>query len=221
MTVAIRPASPKVRIRSELENCSAMNERPAVPWVSTQAGPTTSTALRNAWYLLSPAISRSRAAKVSCMESEKLITMMSGVITFRNMLRRKSSQPSAPSDEQDRDQRRRRRDDHERHAAEEDDGDQAAGGEADGVVDQPVALDRVADLELHHRHAGELGASAPVPSRSIGHRLADLADDVVQAAALRRLPARAPARSAPARRPPTGACRAGSRSIFTRSISWS
>ena len=95
--VAISPASPKVRIRSELENISAMNEMPAVPWVSTQAGPTTSTALRNAWYLLSPAISRSRAAKVSCMESAKLITMMSGVITFRNMLRRKSSQPSVPS----------------------------------------------------------------------------------------------------------------------------
>ena len=31
------------------------------------------------------------------MLSEKLITMISGVITFRNMLRRKSSQPSAPS----------------------------------------------------------------------------------------------------------------------------
>ncbi len=31
------------------------------------------------------------------MLSEKLITMMSGVITLRNMLRRKSSQPSAPS----------------------------------------------------------------------------------------------------------------------------
>ncbi len=98
MAVASRPASPKVRIRSELENCKATNDRPAVPWVSTQAGPTTSTALRNASYLLSPAISRSRAAKVSCIESAKLITMISGVITLRNMLRRKSSQPSAPSD---------------------------------------------------------------------------------------------------------------------------
>ena len=67
-------------------------------WVSTQAGPTTRMALRKASRLLSPAISRSRAAKVSCMESEKLITMMSGVITLRNMLSRKSSQPSAPSE---------------------------------------------------------------------------------------------------------------------------
>jgi hypothetical protein len=34
----------------------------------------------------SPAISRARAAKVSCMESENVITMISGVITLRNML---------------------------------------------------------------------------------------------------------------------------------------
>ena len=98
ITVAISPASPNVRIRSELENIRAMNEMPAVPWVSTQAGPTTSTASRNAWYLSFPEISRSRAAKVSCMLSEKLITMMSGVITLRNMLRLKFSQPNAPSD---------------------------------------------------------------------------------------------------------------------------
>ena len=97
ITVAMIPASAKVRIRSEFENSSATKERPAVAWVSTQAGPTTRMALRNASALLSPAISRSRAANVSCMLSEKLITMMSGVITLRNMLRRKSSQPSAPS----------------------------------------------------------------------------------------------------------------------------
>ena len=46
----------------------------------------------------SPAISRSRAAKVSCIESEKLITMISGVITLRNMLRLKPAQPRLPSD---------------------------------------------------------------------------------------------------------------------------
>ena len=108
MMVAISPASPKVRIRSELENISAMNEMPAVPWVSTQAGPTTSTALRNAWYLSSPAISRSRAAKVSCMLSEKLITMMSGVITLRNMLRRKFEPAERAERQQDGDQRRAR-----------------------------------------------------------------------------------------------------------------
>ena len=74
-----------------------MNEMPAVPWVSTQAGPTTSTALVKAVNLSWPAIRRSRAAKVSCIESEKLITMMSGVITFRNMLRLKPAQPRPPS----------------------------------------------------------------------------------------------------------------------------
>ena len=74
-----------------------MNDMPAVPWVSTQAGPTTSTAFLKAVYLSCPAIRRSRAAKVSCIELEKLITMMSGVITFRNMLRLKLAQPRPPS----------------------------------------------------------------------------------------------------------------------------
>ena len=116
---AIRPASPKVRIRSECENCKAMKETPAVAWVSTQAGPTISSALRKAVNLSSPASRRSRAAKVSCMLSEKLITMMSGVITFRNMLRRKSSQPSAPSARRMASSGGAGGDDHERDAAEE------------------------------------------------------------------------------------------------------
>ena len=129
---------------------------PAVPWVSTQAGPTTSTASRNAVYLSLPAISRSRAANVSCMLSEKLITMMSGVITLRNMLRLKLSQPSAPSDSRIAisggaaamimNEMRRKNAIAIRQPA----------SEADGVVEQRVALDGVADLELHGRHAGEL-----------------------------------------------------------------
>ncbi len=97
ISVATSPASPKVRIRSELENCRAMKDTPAVACVSTQAGPTTRIALRSASDLLLPSSIQSRAAKVSCMLSEKLMTMMSGVITLRNMLRRKSSQPSVPS----------------------------------------------------------------------------------------------------------------------------
>ena len=64
--------------------------------MSTQAGPTTASAPLIACALLWPATSLSRIAKVSCIESEKLITMMSGVITLRKMLSRKSSQPSAP-----------------------------------------------------------------------------------------------------------------------------
>ena len=154
MMVAASPASPNLRIRSESENCSAMNDMPAVPWVSTQAGPTTSTAFLNAVYLSWPAISRSRAAKVSCIESEKLITMISGVITFKNMLRLKLAHPSAAERQHDRDDRREGGDDHERYLAEEDDRDDAAGQNAEDVVGQPVALHRVADFELHHRNAG-------------------------------------------------------------------
>ena len=51
MTVAIRPASPKLRISSELENSKAMNETAAVAWVRTQAGPTIKIAFRKASYL--------------------------------------------------------------------------------------------------------------------------------------------------------------------------
>ena len=120
-------------MRCELENSSAANDRPAVAWVNTQAGPTTRTAVRKAVTLSSPAISRSRAANVSCMLSAKLITMMSGVITFKNMLSRKSSQPRHAERRQNGDERRGGGDDHERHAAEEQDGDQAAGA-------KPMAL---------------------------------------------------------------------------------
>ena len=53
--------------------------------------------------------------------------------------------------EHDRDDRRERGDNHERYLAEEDDRDDAARQDAEDVVGQPVALDRVADFELHHR----------------------------------------------------------------------
>ena len=95
--MAIRPAWPNVRIRSDVENCKAMKDRAAVTWVKTQAGPTIKIAFFKASYLSWPVSKRSRMAKVSCILSEKLITMMSGVITLRNILRRKSNQPSAPS----------------------------------------------------------------------------------------------------------------------------
>ena len=61
------------------------------------------------------------------MLSEKLITMMSGVITLRNMLSRKPSQPSAPSDSRIATRGGAGRHDHEGHAPEEQDGDRAAG----------------------------------------------------------------------------------------------
>ena len=43
----MKPASPKSRIVWESENRRPRKERPAVAWVSTQAGPTTSIAARN------------------------------------------------------------------------------------------------------------------------------------------------------------------------------
>jgi len=95
--VAISPAPPNALIKSESENCNATKDKAAVAWVRTQAGPTIHKAFRKAARRSSPAIRRSRAAKASCMLSEKLITMISGVMTLINMLRRKSSQPSPPS----------------------------------------------------------------------------------------------------------------------------
>ena len=68
------------------------------------------------------------------------------------------SEPAEYSERhQDGQKRRRGRNDHERWTAEKDDRDQATDSESQRVVDQPVALDCVADLELHHRHARELG----------------------------------------------------------------
>ena len=179
MMVAARPASPKVRIRSESENCSARKDIPAVAWVSTQAGPTTRTALRKAENRSSPASSRSRAANVSCIESEKLITMISGVITLRNMLRLKSRPAKDAERQQNGEQRRERRHDHERHLAEEQDRDQASRQDAGNVVDQAVAFDRVADFELHDRNARQVLAQ-PGIGEIRGHDFADFADGFFQ-----------------------------------------
>ena len=85
--------------------------------------------------------------------------------------------------QQNGEQRRRRGDDHEGDAAEEQDGDEAAAKKAERVVDDAVALDRVADFELHHRHAGQLGREAGA-GEILVHRLADFADDIAQLVAL-------------------------------------
>ena len=93
------PACPNVRIRPESENSSAMNDNKAVPCASTHAGPTTRTANRKASARLAPCRSRSRMALVICMLSANPMTMTSGVMTLRNRLSLKPSQPSAPSDQ--------------------------------------------------------------------------------------------------------------------------
>src|SRR5262249_45189299 len=56
--------------------------------------------------------------------------------------------------EKDGDERRTGWHDHERHAAEEHDRDQASDHETERVVDQAVALNRGANLMLHHRDTG-------------------------------------------------------------------
>jgi len=53
-----------------------------------------------------------------------------------------------------RDDRREGSHYHERYLAEEDDRDDAAGQDAEDIIGQPVALNRVADFELHHGNAG-------------------------------------------------------------------
>ncbi len=77
--------------------------------------------------------------------------------------------------EQDGEDRRERRDDHERDAPEEHDRDQAAGEHAGDVVDDAVARHRVADLELHDRHAREL-ADQIGALHGVGQQFADFAD---------------------------------------------
>ena len=101
-----------------------------------------------------------RIADTICMLSEKPITMMSGVMTLRNRLRRKPIQPKQPERPRNRQHGRQRRNQHQRHAPEEDRGDQSAEQQAQTVVDDLVALDRVADLELHDGRAGELRRAA-------------------------------------------------------------
>ena len=64
-----------------------------------------------------------------------------------------AEQPERP---QHREHRRQRRDQHQRDAPEEERGDGGSEQEPETVVGQLVALDRVPDLELHHRRAGEL-----------------------------------------------------------------
>jgi hypothetical protein len=88
--------------------------------------------------------------------------------------------PAEPAErQQDRDDRRKRRNHHERDLAEEDDRDDAAGQDAEDIVGQPIALDRVADLELHYGHTGKLGVE-PAAGEIIGHDLAHLADHLAE-----------------------------------------
>ena len=117
------------------------------------------------------------------MLSEKLITMMSGVITLRNMLRRKPSHPSAPSAKTIARSGGAGGDQHQRQAAEEKSRDRASERETDGVVEDTVALEGVADFELHDRHARQLRREAG-PLQVFLHRPADVVHNRLELAAV-------------------------------------
>ena len=75
-----------------------------------------------------------------------------------------------------RQQRRQRRHQHQGYAAEEDDGDDGAEQEPEAVVEELIALDGVADLQLHHWRAGHLGDQPRILQLLVDHGV-DLADN--------------------------------------------
>ena len=95
-------------------------------------------------------------ADTICMLSAKPMTMMSGVMTLRNRLSLKPDPAEQAERPDDRQHRRQRGQQHQRDAPEEDDGDDGAEQQTQAVVEDLVALDGVADLELHHRRAGQV-----------------------------------------------------------------
>ncbi len=91
-----------------------------------------------------------------------------------------AEQPERPDDGDDRGEGR---DQHQREAPEEGVGDHRSEQEAEGVVEVAVVLDRVPDLELHHRRAGELHLERRV-LQIFFRRVVDLLNDGIQALAL-------------------------------------
>src|SRR5437762_6568169 len=83
--------------------------------------------------------------------------------------------PKAAEREQNRDHRREGSDNHEGYLAEEDDGDDAAGQNSQDVVSQSIALDGVANFQLHYRNAREFGIEA-ASRKIVSHQLANFAD---------------------------------------------
>src|SRR6185436_5565127 len=85
-------------------------------------------------------------------------------------------QPAKHAERHQNGQKRwRRRNDHERWTPEEDDRDHAADRKTERVVDQSVALDRIADLQLHHWYARALGLQTAAFQIRF-HRLTDRPD---------------------------------------------
>jgi hypothetical protein len=74
---------------------------------------------------------------------------------------------------------------HQRYTLEEDDGDDGAEQQAQAVVDDLVALHSVADLELHHRRAGQMRLEAGA-GQLLAQQRVDAADDLLGALLLYR-----------------------------------
>ena len=84
--------------------------------------------------------------------------------------------------------------------------DDDADEEAQPVIDDAVALHRIADFELHHRRAGKLGAEAGAGEMA-DRGLLDLADGIVENAGFRRLRIERDDDQRRVARHPTGSCR--------------
>ena len=179
MIVAISPASPKVRIRSESENISAMNEMRGGTVREHTGRPDDEHGVAERLVLAlagDQPVARREGELHRVGEADHHDERRHHV---EEHVEAEVEPAERAERQQDRDQRRSGRDDHEGDAAEEDDGDQAARRETDGVVDEPVALHRIADLELHDRHARQLRRKARAFEVEIDG-VADLADDVVE-----------------------------------------
>ena len=158
MSVAISPASPKVRIRSDCRKLQG-NER------NTGGG------MREHASRPGDQQGIAKGGKF-VVAGDQPVTRRKGELHAvgktddhderRHHVQKDVQAEIEPAERAERQQnggeRRRGGDDHERYAAEEQDRDQAAGDKAKRVIDQPVALDRVAGLQLHHRDAGQFAA---------------------------------------------------------------
>jgi len=120
-----------------IRNCRAINEMPAVPWVSTQAGPDHEHGVPERGVFVLTGDQTVARRKVSCIESEKLITMISGSHHIQKHIEVEIGPSKAAEREQDRDHRRESGDHHERYLAEENDRDDTSRQNTEDIVGQP------------------------------------------------------------------------------------
>ena len=183
MAVARNPASPKPRMRS-LEEVRSPSKRKARRGVGEDAG-------------RSDDEDRVAEGGPLVLARHQLIARREGELHavgkadhhderrhhVEEHVEAKSQPPERAEREDDRKQRRAGGDQHQRQAAEEEPRDRASEREADGVVKDAVALEGVADFELHDRHAGQLGREAG-PLQVLVRGPADVVHDRLELAAV-------------------------------------